>query len=228
MERIVLFGGGPHCKCCIYIIEQEGKYEIAGITDPYLEIGSKIYGYPVIGRQEDIIQLISDYHIDAGLVSIGDNWIRNYVVDFIRSEINDFKFINAIHPSADIGTRSELGTGIVISAGCLVDTGCRIGNFCYFGTGGQLGHDSIMDDYSSIVAGSVTGGNIKIGKHTAITLGVTIVDRVEIGSNTVIGSGSLILKDIPDNVMVYGNPAKIVRTREPGERFLKPGLRKFD
>jgi acetyltransferase-like isoleucine patch superfamily enzyme len=50
---------------------------------------------------------------------------------------------------------------------------------------------------------------------------VTILDRLNIGENTVVGSGSVVLKDLPDNVLAYGNPAKIIRTRKPGEKFLK-------
>ena len=60
----------------------------------------------------------------------------------------------------------------------------------------------------------------KLG-FASITLGVTIVDRISIGENTVVGSGSLVLKDLPDNVLAYGNPAVIVRSREAKERFLK-------
>ena len=53
------------------------------------------------------------------------------------------------------------------------------------------------------------------------TLGVTILDRVEIGQNTVVGSGALVVKSLPDNVLAYGNPAKIIRERKEGEKFLK-------
>ena len=52
-------------------------------------------------------------------------------------------------------------------------------------------------------------------------MGVVIIDRITIGENTVVGSGALVLKDLPDNVLAYGIPAKIIRTREPGEKFLK-------
>ena len=67
----------------------------------------------------------------------------------------------------------------------------------------------------------MTGGYVKIGKFSAITLGVTIMDRLEIGENTVIGSGSLVTKSIPSNVLAYGIPAKIIKNRVKGEKFLK-------
>jgi galactoside O-acetyltransferase len=52
-------------------------------------------------------------------------------------------------------------------------------------------------------------------------LGVTVLDRIEIGENTVVGAGSLVTKSLPDNVLAYGNPCKIIRNRNQGEKFLK-------
>ena len=78
-----------------------------------------------------------------------------------------------------------------------------------------------IGDYSSISAGSVTGGYVTLGKYSAITLGVTVLDRLNIGENTVVGAGSLVLKNLPNDVLAYGNPCKIIRKREEKEKFLK-------
>jgi sugar O-acyltransferase (sialic acid O-acetyltransferase NeuD family) len=223
MKNIVLFGGGVHARYCIDIIQEESKYKIVGITDPYAEIGTDIFGYQVIGRQENLLQLISTYSINGGIITIGDNWIRKHVFDIICSMKADFAFVNAIHPSAVIAKDAELGVGIVIMAGAIINPGAKIGNFCFIATGAQVEHDCIMGDFSSISAGSVTGGKVEIGKFSAITLGVTVLDRVKIGENSVIGSGSIVLKDVPSNVLAVGSPARIIRKREPGERFLKSG-----
>lgn len=64
-------------------------------------------------------------------------------------------------------------------------------------------------------------GKVNIGKHSAIALGIIIMDRINIGEDTVVGSESLVTKDLPDNVLAYGSPAKIIRDRELGEKFLK-------
>lgn len=90
-------------------------------------------------------------------------------------------------------------------------------------TGAHVEHDCIVHDFASISAGSIMGGKVEIGKYSAITLGVTIADRLKIGENSVVGSGALVLSDVPDNVLVYGSPARVVRQRAPGERFLKSG-----
>ncbi len=221
MKNLVLLGGGLHANYCADIIEKNGDYQIIGIIDSKASIGSNLYGYKVIGRQENIKELIETYNIDCGLISIGDNWSRKIVHEHILKIMPDFEFINALHPSTIIGKNVELGIGIVSMAGTILNPGCKIGDFSFFATGAQLDHDSTVGQYASISAGSVTGGKVNIGKCSAITLGVTVIDRINIGENVIVGSGSLVLNDIPDNVLVYGHPAKIIRSRLPGEKYLK-------
>jgi len=221
MKNIVLIGGGNQAHYTIDIIEKEGKYNIIGIIDSIQKVGSERFGYKILGRQEDLKELISIYNIDGGIISIGDNWSRYYVYNQVINIVPNFEFVNAIHPSVVIGNTTELGIGITAMAGCIFNPKAKIGNFTFFATGAQIEHDNEIGDFASISAGSLTGGYVKIGKFSAITLGVIIMDRIEIGENTVIGAGSLVIKSLPDNVLAYGVPAKIIRNRIKGEKFLK-------
>ncbi len=221
MKNIVLFGGGNQAHYTIDIIEKENKYNIIGIIDSIHDIGSERFGYKILGRQQNLKELISKYNIYGGVISIGDNWSRYAVSQQILKIAPDFIFVNAIHPSVVIGNTTELGYGIVAMAGCIFNPKAKIGNFTFFATGAQVEHDNIIHDFASISAGSITGGYVTLGKFSAITLGVTVLDRIEIGENTVIGAGSLVIKPLPDNVLAYGNPAKIIRSRNQFEKFLK-------
>jgi sugar O-acyltransferase (sialic acid O-acetyltransferase NeuD family) len=221
MKNIVLFGGGTHLSYCIDIIEKEGKFNIVGVTDPYLSVGKKTLGYNIIGKQEEIVQLIKKYKIDAGIITIGDNWVRKIVYDKIIELVPDFEFVTAIHPSVIIGKNVLIGVGTIIMAGCIISPNTSIGDFCFFATGAILEHDSQMGNFSSISAGSVTGGKVKIGNYSAITLSVTLFDRIEIGDHVVIGSGSLVTKSIPSYSLAYGSPCKVLRNCKVGEKYLK-------
>lgn len=221
MKRIVLFGAGTHVRYCIDIIEKEQKYQIVGITDSMLKKGEKIYDYDVIGRQEELPELIEEYKLDAGLITIGDNYSRLIVYEELMKLVPGFEYVNAIHPSVIIGKNAEIGQGVVMMAGCIVNPNSIIGDFTFFATGAQIEHDNIIEEFASVSAGSITGGKVRIGKLSSITLGVTVVDRLTIGENCVVGSGSLVLKDLPDNVLAYGNPCVVIRTRRADEKFLK-------
>lgn len=220
MKKLVLFGGGNQAHYTIDIIEKENKYKIVGIIDSVHEIGSKRFGYTIIGRQENLIELIEEYRIEVGLISIGDNWSRYHVYNKIIEQLPNFEFVNAIHPSVIIGNDIRIGKGVVAMAGCIFNPKSVIEDFTFFATGAQVEHDCFIDKFASISAGSVTGGYVKLGKFSAIALGVTVIDRIEIGQNTVVGSGSLVVKTLPNNVLAYGNPAKIIRERKQGEKFL--------
>lgn len=220
-NNIVLFGGGNHLQYSLDIIEREGKYKVVGIIDSIQPIGAVLYGYKVIGRQEQLTELINEYNIFAGVITVGDNWIRKAIYDQVIAKVSDFEFVNAIHPSVIIGNNVQLGKGVIAMAGCIFNPGAVVGDFTFFATGAQIEHDCKISDYASISAGTVLGGHVKIGKYSAITLNVTIVDRLSIGENTVVGAASLVTKSLPDNVLAYGVPAKIIRERTKNERFLK-------
>lgn len=221
MNNIVLIGGGNQAHYTIDIIEKEGKYNIVGIIDSIQKIGSERFGYRVLGRQENILELMEQYSITGAVISIGDNWSRYFVYEQIKKLAPDLEFVNAIHPSVIIGNNVILGGGIVAMAGVIFNPRAIIGDFTFFATGAQIEHDCIIEDFASVSAGSITGGYVRVGKHSAITLGVIIMDRLEVGENTVVGSGSLVTKSLPSNVLAYGNPAKVVRERAKGEKFLK-------
>ena len=77
----------------------------------------------------------------------------------------------------------------------------------------NVGHDVIIGDKTRIMAGVLIGGYAEIGKYTVVGMGTTIRNRAKIGACSFIGQHSNVVKDIPDNVIAYGNPCKVQRKR---------------
>lgn len=220
-ENLVIIGGGNHAAYSIEIAEMNPLFQIVGILDSVNELNSIVHGYPVIGRQEEIKEIVQRFDIKLGFIAIGDNWRREKVFHQLRDQVPKLMFITLIHPSAIIGKNAKIGQGSLLMAGVIVNINSEIGDFGFLATGAQIDHDCILEDFTSVSAGSVFGGLVHLKKYSAVTLGATVLDRLTIGQNSVIGAGSLVTNDIPDNVTAYGIPAKPIRKRELGEKFLK-------
>ena len=217
MEKIVIFGSGGHARVIADIIEKEGKYEIIGfLDDNENRIGKKELGYKILGKIKEFPEL----NAGGGIIAIGDNWVRNKVQEKIK-EINPlFKFIKAVHPSTNLGKNTIIGDGTVVMANVNINPNTKIGAHCILNTCSSIDHDSIMEDYSSLAPGAVTGGEVKIGRYSAISIGATLKHQITIGEHSIIGAGAIVLKDVPKNTVVYGVPAKVIREREIGEKYL--------
>jgi sugar O-acyltransferase (sialic acid O-acetyltransferase NeuD family) len=220
MEQIFVFAAGGHTKYTIDIIEQEGKYEIAGILAGNLLKGELFAEYPVLGSFDDLPDLAKTMGINKGVVTIGDNFSRRKVANLLVEKYPELGFISAIHPSAVIGKNTTIGAGTVVMAGVIVNNDCTVGEHVFLATKSSLDHDSQMGDYSSLSPGVTTGGNVSIGTMVAVGLGANILHGMSVGDYSVIGSGSLVTKPIGSHVVAYGVPCKVVRERQENDKYL--------
>lgn len=219
-EDIIIFGASDHTKYTIDIIEQEGQWNIAGILDHEKKAGDKFAGYEILGKDADLPEVAREHDIDKGIVAIGDNYIRYKVARKVREMNPDFTFVKAIHPSARIGKNVTIGEGTVIMAGVIINNDCVVGESCFLATNSSLDHDSSVGNFSSFSPGVTTGGNVVIGSCTAVGLGANILHGKSIGNHTMVGAGALVVKDVDNNVVTYGVPARVIRNRLNGEKYL--------
>jgi sugar O-acyltransferase (sialic acid O-acetyltransferase NeuD family) len=219
-DLLVVIGASGHAKVVIDVIEKEGRYAILGLIDSYKLVGTSVYGYEILGADEYLPSLVEHRKVAAGIIAIGDNWKRHLMARKIASLVPAFRFVSAVHPSAAVARGVKIGAGTVLMAGAVVNSDCRIGNFCILNTNASLDHDGLMGDFSSLAPGAAAGGNVTIGEFSAVALGACISHGVAIGEHTVLGAGALALEDIPDHCVAYGIPARVVRKRGEGDRYL--------
>ena len=87
-------------------------------------------------------------------------------------------------------------------------------------TNASVDHDNRLGSFSSVAPRVATGGNVTVGEFAAIGIGATVLQGRRIGQHAVVGAGSVVTRDIPDFTVAYGIPAKPIRTRTPGEKYL--------
>lgn len=217
MGNIVIIGAGGNAKKIADIFNRRGIIFLGYISTE--KSGAIIYGFPVLGKIENIVKLKTKHKINQAIISIGDNFTRKKIASFILK--HGISLINAIHPSAIISPTARIGKGNVIMANAVVHSDCRIGNYCLLDTNSVIDHDSSIGDFSSVAPGAVLCGNVQVGEVSAIGVGATILEKRKIGNHCVIGGSSFVNSSIPDYRLAYGNPAKVIRKRTEGEKYLR-------
>ncbi|WP_103068545.1 acetyltransferase [Aquimarina sediminis] len=219
MDKVLIIGASGHAKVIIETIELGGDYQIHGLIDTYKPKGEKLLDYEILGTEHDIPDFVSK-GINKGIIAIGDNWTRFLMQSRIKEVSPDFEFVTVIHPSAIISPSVRIGVGTIILASVTINAEARIGNFCILNTDANFDHDSTIQDFSSLAPGVTVGGNVSIGRCTAISLGANVIQGITIGRHSIVGAGSLILHDVADFSLVYGVPAKEIRSIKEGESYL--------
>jgi sugar O-acyltransferase (sialic acid O-acetyltransferase NeuD family) len=213
VESIFVLGASGHAKVVIDILERQSQWRIAGLVDTYKATGTMLMGYRVLGSEDRLPELMAQYGVGGGIVAIGDNRMRRQVALRVAAIASQFRFINAVHPSARIAREVEMGEGIAIMAGVTVNAGTRIGNFCYVNTNASVDHDNVLEPFSCLQPNSATGGNVRLGSLSVLAMGAIAVPGISIGEDTLVGAGSTVLDDMPDGVIAYGTPCRIIRSR---------------
>lgn len=122
-----------------------------------------------------------------------------------------FSFATLVHPTATVSKKSTLAEGTSLNIGCIVAGFTRIGHYVQINRGVTIGHHTTIEDYVTIQPGVNLAGNCHVGRQTYVGIGATVVDGIKIGAHSVIGAGSVVTRDVPDNVLVVGVPARVVK-----------------
>jgi sugar O-acyltransferase (sialic acid O-acetyltransferase NeuD family) len=158
------------------------------------------------------IEVLNEVNLDDYTAFVLGVYQPQHKIKIIQELNPDFnKFISVIHSGLDISHTSKIGCGVLINSKVSIAAQTKIGNFVSINRHVSIGHHTIISDYCSINPGTNIAGNVTIGKGTTIGMGTNILHEVKIGKNTIIGAGSVVTKDIPDNVIAYGSPCKIIR-----------------
>ena len=194
-EKIILIGGGGHCKSCVDVIEQEGKYRIAGIVDLPEKLHQKVLGYEIIAADDDLPQLVNKYEnslITLGQIKSPEKRIRIFQT---LKELGA-KLPVIISPLAYVSKHAEIGDGTIIMHYALINAGAKIGSNCIINTKALIEHDAVIGDHCHIATGAIINGGVRVGSGTFFGSNAVCKEYIEIRENTVIGCGAKITKNV--------------------------------
>nr|WP_097025992.1 acetyltransferase [Clostridium peptidivorans] len=209
-RKLLLLGGGGHCKSVLDSLVSEKLYTEVAIIDKKENIGKAILGTSIIGCDDDLLKLYKEGYTYA-FVTVGSIGNPNTRVKlFKKLKHIGFQIPNIVDSTAIISEHAVLAEGIYIGKNVIVNVGSYIEKGAIINTGSIIEHDCIVGEFSHISPGSVLCGGVQIGANTHIGARSVIKQQVQIGSKTLIGMGSVVLKNVPENVVAYGNPCREV------------------
>lgn len=219
MLPVIIAGSSGHASVVIDALRLLGV-PIAGLLDSALDPGSLRHGLPILGAFEDAAGCANREGSRTFFVAIGDNTKRARFTAALSAAVPGAGFATVIHPSASVAASARIGAGTLVCAQANVGPNSVLGEGVILNSGSSADHDCRLGNFSSLAPGVHLGGNVEIGEETAISIGAAVIHGRRIGARTVVGAGAVVLEDLPDGVMAYGLPAKVIRSREPGEPYL--------
>ena len=213
-KSLLLIGGGGHALSvleALYNNPASGSgYEKIAVLDMPEKVGSMLLDLPIIGTEADLGALRSDYtHAFISVGSIGGWRTRERLYRLVDGR--GYTIPNIIHPKACLSRYSRYKTGIFAGANVTVNAGSDIRELCILNTGCIVEHGCFVGAYAHIAPGAIICGDARIGAGTHIGAGSTVIQGVKVGEDAIIGAGSVVTRDIPDRVVAYGAPCRVIR-----------------
>jgi sugar O-acyltransferase (sialic acid O-acetyltransferase NeuD family) len=193
-ESILLVGAGGHARACIDVIEQEGRFTVAGLVGLPNEVGSRILGYPVLGTDADLPVLLGDYAhalVTVGQIKTPQPRIRLF--DLLEQNGNSLPAI--VSPRAYVSPHASLGLGTIVMHGAVVNAGAVVGRNCIINSQSLVEHDVVIADHCHIATAAAINSGVRIGAGTFIGSNSSVRQCIHIGEQCLIGMGQRVLAD---------------------------------
>lgn len=206
---IALWGASGHALVVADIIQLSGNYNIVGYLDDVNpeRWGERFNGSKVLGGADQLMELRRN-GIRHLVLAFGDCQARLKLAGFLASE--GWLFATITHPRATIADDVLLGAGTVVAAGGVINPATRVGDQVIINTSASVDHQCVIEDGAHVAPGATLAGHVHIGRGAWIGVGAVIKDRVTIGAGSLIGAGALVLDDVPEAVVAYGSPARVI------------------
>lgn len=209
MKDIVIIGAGGFGREVAWLIEDinnvKEEWNIIGYVDDNVSAKEEnLNGYELVG---DIDWLMDQsYYVVS---AIGNPIVNKKIVDKLATSRN--KYATLIHPSVICSNTSSIGEGSIICAGNIITVNASIGKHVIINLDSTIGHDAIINDYTVILPSVNISGHVNLERGVSVGTGSAIIQGLTIGKNSIIGAGSVVVKDIPANCTAVGAPAKPIK-----------------
>lgn len=211
MKKIVIIGAGGFAREVSWLIEdinkQSSEWEMLGFIDKdKSQIGKILNGFPILGDESWFDNQNGEIY---AICALGEGTIRRKIIQKLNGM--NIKYAKLIHPSVIMSDYNEIGDGTIICAGNILTNNIKVGEHVIINLDCTVGHDAIIESYCTILPSVNVSGNVTLKEGCYVGTGATIIDKIYIGEWTIIGAGSVVVKEIPPRCTAVGVPAKPIK-----------------
>lgn len=160
-------------------------------------------GSRVVGSVDDLIRRIDPF--DA-VLAIGSASARQTVAGLLEHSPVTYPVL--VHPDTTIGSNVRLAEGVVMAGGSRLSTNIQVGKHVHIDQNAVIGHDCNLEDYSRLNPQACVSGAVTIGRGALVGANATVLQGLAVGERSVVGAGSCVVKDVPNDTVVKGVPAR--------------------
>ena len=194
-KKLILIGGGGHCRSCIDVIEQQGVFTIAGIVDHSEKRGERVLGYEIMACDEDLPDLLRQYdHFFITLGQIKTCARRKQLFEQVTAAGKVLPTITS--PLAYVSRHARLGQGTIVMHQALVNAGVQVGMNCIINTKALVEHDAQIGDHCHVATGAIINGGAAVQRESFIGSGAVIREGVTIGIASIVGCQTTVKCDV--------------------------------
>ena len=194
--KLILIGGGGHCAACIDVIEQENKFEIAGIVGKDAVSGILV-GYPILGCDDNLDALRLSY--DYALVTVGQIKSPSTRIRLFEYAVSlGYTLPTVISPRAYVSKYASIGEGTIIMHDALINARASIERNCIINTKSLVEHDAVIEDNCHISTGAIINGGSKVRQGTFVGSNAVTKETAETKEYDFIKAGSLFMGYLND------------------------------
>lgn len=204
--NLILIGAGGHARACIDVIEQQGKYQIAGLVGMPEEMRSEHFGYVILATDDDLPALAKTHQyalITVGAIHMPDHRIRLYKL----ATGLGLQCPVIISPSSHVSRYATIGAGTIVMHGAIVNAGAAVGCNCIINSQSVIEHDAAVADHCHISTGAILNGGVRIGTGSFVGSGSVVKEGVAIGQRSVVGMGLSVRHSQADYTRFVGGDA---------------------
>ena len=214
MKKLILIGGMGNGTVVASTVEDinaiKKEWEIIGFLNDFEK--EPINDYPVLGKIDNATanEFLEDDDVYFLYTLISTKMNYKFLHKLTDLQIPDERFATIIHPTAVVSKFATIGHGVSIQPFVSVSPNVTIGNHVQIYAQVLVGHNSILDDYSYVANNSCIGAHVHLKEGAYLGTNCSILENVTIGDWSLVGIGTVVLKDVPEYTKVVGNPARVI------------------